>query len=75
MVRLVVFARYRSLLGFDVMEFPLPEPPTLARLLEDSRLAGLPHEALLAVNQVFASRECTLVEGDEVALMPPVSGG
>jgi molybdopterin converting factor small subunit len=75
MVRVRVFARYRGLLGWDVLELPLPEPPTLARLLEDPRLALLPQEALLAVNQAFASRETVLFEGDEVALMPPVSGG
>ncbi len=74
-VRLRAFARYRGLLGFEVLELPLPTPPTLGRLLEDPRLAGLPRESLLAVNQAFAPREAFLAEGDEVALMPPVSGG
>ena len=74
-VRLRTFARYRGLLGFEHLDLPLPEPPTLARLLDDPRLAALPQDALLAVNQTFASREARLAEGDEVALMPPVSGG
>jgi len=74
-VHLRAFARYRELLGFADLELPLPEPPSLARLLEDPRLAALPREALLAVNQAFATRQSPLAEGDEVALMPPVSGG
>lgn len=74
-VRILAFARYREVLGFESLELPLPEPPTLGNLLAHPRLAKLPQEALLAVNQVFAPRETVLAEGDEVALMPPVSGG
>ncbi len=29
----------------------------------------------VAVNRVYAARETVLAEGDEVALLPPVSGG
>jgi molybdopterin converting factor small subunit len=74
-VHLRAFARYRDLLGFESLELPLPEPPSLARLLEDPRLSLLPPNALLAVNQAFAKPDAPLAEGDEVALMPPVSGG
>lgn len=72
---LCAFARYRELLGFETAEWRLPQPPTLEALLADPRLAALPKEALLAVNQSFATRERVLSEGDEIALMPPVSGG
>lgn len=75
MIQVHAFARYRSLLGFDAQAFPLPAPPTLAALLRDPRLAPLPPEALLAVNRTFAGPETALRDGDEVALMPPVSGG
>jgi molybdopterin converting factor small subunit len=75
MIRLQAFARYRHQLGWDRLDLPLPEPATLGRLLEDPRLAGLPQEALLAVNATFANRETVLKDGDEVGLMPPVSGG
>ncbi len=54
---------------------PLPEPATVAGLLAQSRLQALPKEALVAVNQTFAGPETALADGDEVALMPPVSGG
>lgn len=67
------FARYKSLLGFERMEMPCPG--TLGDLLAEPPFAALPKEALLAVNQAFAERGTALEEGDEVALMPPVSGG
>ena len=67
------FARYRDRLGFSELE--LPAASTLGELLSDPRFAALPTEALLAVNQSFADRSTPLTEGDEVALMPPVSGG
>ncbi|MFZ1376279.1 MAG: MoaD/ThiS family protein [Geothrix sp.] len=73
MIMVKAFARYRALLGFSELE--LPAAPTLGDLLLDARLAPLPPEALLAVNQSFADRATALADGDEVALMPPVSGG
>ena len=75
MIVVRAFARYRILLGFDVLELDLPDPPRLGVVLADPRFARLPAEALLAVNQSFADREARLRDGDEVALMPPVSGG
>jgi molybdopterin converting factor small subunit len=73
MITVKCFARYRALLGFSELEVPLV--PTLGELLADARFQALPKDALLAVNLGFADRETALVDGDEVALMPPVSGG
>ncbi|MFZ0963693.1 MAG: molybdenum cofactor biosynthesis protein MoaE [Terriglobia bacterium] len=39
------------------------------------RLGALGDSLLLAVNQEIAKRQTSLHEGDEVAFMPPVSGG
>ena len=75
MLIILAFARYRALLGFERLELPLPAPATLEGLLADPRFSNLPKDALLAVNQGFARRDTPLQEGDEVALMPPVSGG
>ncbi len=74
-VTVLAFARYRTLLGFERRTFPLPPSETLEELLEDPALEGLPREALLAVNHTFVSRDARLAPGDEIALMPPVSGG
>jgi molybdopterin converting factor small subunit len=73
LITILAFARYRDLLGFDRLE--LEPAPTLEALLSDTRLSKLPKDALLAVNQEFADREATLKDGDEIALLPPVSGG
>lgn len=73
MITVKCFARYRALLGFS--ELDLPAVPTVGDLLTDARFADLPKDALLAVNQSFADRSTPLADGDEVALMPPVSGG
>jgi molybdopterin converting factor small subunit len=73
MLTVKCFARYRALLGFT--ELQMPASPTLGELLADPRLAALPKDALLAVNQTFADRCAPLKDGDEIALMPPVSGG
>ncbi len=73
MLTVKCFARYRALLGFSEVQASLA--PTLGDLLADPRFAALPKDALLAVNQSFADRAAPLQDGDEVALMPPVSGG
>jgi len=75
MLTVRAFARYKSLLGFDCVQLPLPSPANLGTLLADPRFEALPKDTLLAVNQRFADPDFTLSDGDEVALMPPVSGG
>lgn len=44
----------------------------VARLLADD---GLVRSLAVAVNREYATPETELREGDEVALLPPVSGG
>jgi molybdopterin converting factor small subunit len=73
MLRVLAFARYRALLGFEALD--LPVAPTVGDLLKDPRFERLPKDALLAVNQTFAEAGTPLKSGDEVALLPPVSGG
>ncbi|GLH72177.1 molybdopterin synthase sulfur carrier subunit [Geothrix limicola] len=73
MLTVKCFARYRDLLGFT--EQTCATAATLGDLLMDPRFERLPKDALLAVNQTFADRATPLRDGDEVALMPPVSGG
>ena len=79
-VRVRFFATYRSVTGVREVQVEVPSgarlQDLLARLLQT--YPGLAdHEAtmLLAVNQEFAEPAATLQPGDEVALLPPVSGG
>jgi len=74
-IKVLAFARYKEMFGFEEIEMPIPDPPRLSELLKQSCFAALPENALLAVNQKFANGSAELRPGDEVAIMPPVSGG
>ena len=74
-----LFAAYRERVGRPSIDLELPAGASvgeLARLLAD-RYDGLPRpEALVAaVNQEYQKHDYVLTDGDEVALIPPVSGG
>lgn len=75
-----LFALLRERAGVSRLELPLGEGATVA----DARAAlgaEIPaiHDLLdrvaFAVNQVYAPGDTVLREGDELALIPPVSGG
>jgi molybdopterin synthase catalytic subunit len=74
-VRLTVrlFAGLRERAGRAHVEVELPDGATAADLLAALDLA--PRSCVVAVNRVYAGPGQSLAEGDEVALVPPVSGG
>jgi molybdopterin converting factor subunit 1 len=79
-VHVKLFATYRELLGSRQLTWSARDGLTLRELVDEvltkyPRLSGHRDTMLLAVNQAFAGPEKVLHEGDEVALMPPVSGG
>jgi molybdopterin converting factor subunit 1 len=79
-VRIKCFASVKDILGQREIVFDLPEGTTAADLLrrlvaDHPRLTGLAPSLLLAVNREYVERNRLLAEGDEVALIPPVSGG
>lgn len=77
-VRVLFFGVLKDLLSSSGEARTLPEGATVAGLLEDLRNgAGHPVWGALAVavNCEYANRAKVLHEGDEVALLPPVSGG
>ena len=73
------FALYRERAGTSQVEVDLPEGATAEELLERLRreYASLPRSTpvLVAVNSEYVSPEAPLRDGDEVAFIPPVSGG
>ncbi|MCY3991234.1 MAG: MoaD/ThiS family protein [Caldilineaceae bacterium] len=74
-VRLILFAGLRQAAGFKSDTVSLPESSTVGDLL-DSRVPTLRDRTFyVAVNEEFAQRDTVLHDGDEVALLPPVSGG
>lgn len=74
-VRLILFAGLRQAAGFKRDTVSLPESSTVGDLL-DRRVPTLRDRTFyVAVNEEFAQRDTVLHDGDEVALLPPVSGG
>ena len=74
-IRLTLFAGLRQAAGFKDDVVSLPESATVRDLL-DSRVPNLRARTFyVAVNEEYAQRNTVLHDGDEVALLPPVSGG
>ena len=81
--RVLFFASLRDATGCDELTLHFDEPLALPELLE--RLADrLPASALVdlqaenvrvAVNQTFLTGPTLIKPGDEIAFMPPVTGG
>ena len=74
-VRVRLFAALRERAGADVVELELPDGACVADALErlHDLTDGVP--VVMAVNHEYADREVPLTGGDELALIPPVSGG
>ena len=74
-----LFAGLRERAGTDRLEVELPQGATVADLL--AAMAGTPvgplapRACVVAVNRTYAAPQDAIAEGDEVALVPPVSGG
>ncbi len=75
------FAAAKAAAGVDEEQLPLPEPPTLAALLDTVRAAhGDAVTAVLArcsylVDEVAARDGSMLAPGAEVDILPPFAGG
>ena len=74
-VAIRLFAGLRELAGKRAAEIDLPDGSTAADIWSALDLGTEPPGLLLAVNKQYVPRDTVLVEGDEVALIPPVSGG
>jgi len=67
-----LFAGLRERAGWSEREV---DAATVAEVWATLDLGDEPAGLLYAVNQEYAERSAALAEGDEVALIPPVSGG
>ncbi|TLZ84531.1 MAG: molybdopterin converting factor subunit 1 [Methanobacteriota archaeon] len=79
-VQVRLFATYREIVGAGQLAWTLRDGTTVGQLVEAvlakyPRLVGHGNRMLLAVNHEVVRSESVLREGDEVALLPPVSGG
>jgi MoaE-MoaD fusion protein len=79
-IRVLLFGILKDLTGHSSEEIRVPERATAADVLDHyrERLAGksdLLAAVAISVNQEYAAADRKLEPGDEVALLPPVSGG
>ena len=79
-LRVRLFATYREIVGTGELTWTADPETTLGAFLDaflrrHPRLSSLRATMLLAVNRAFADPSTVLRDGDEVALLPPVSGG
>ena len=77
-IKLLFFAQSADWVGAKDMNYEMPTPTTVEKLLSRQELLALKeHLKILriAVNQEFADGNTLVRDGDEVAFLPPVSGG
>ena len=79
-VNLLYFGVLKEMFGGERDAVELPEGARIADLLDLLRLRPRFHpnafqSLAVAVNREYAQSHTALADGDEVALLPPVSGG
>jgi MoaE-MoaD fusion protein len=70
-----LFAAVRERAGTGERTLDLPDGSRAADVWERLELGNEPAGLLYAVNRAYADADHLLADGDEVALIPPVSGG
>ena len=77
-VRVRLFASLSETAGWSERQLPLTATDRTAHdLWRQLQLGGpeLPTTVRVAINQTFASSHTPLRDGDELAFLPPISGG
>jgi molybdopterin converting factor subunit 1 len=79
-MKILLFGPLADAVGTSTLEVRLSKPLSVADLLfevggQHPGLLPLLSRCVCAVNQKYATRDLNVRETDEVALIPPVSGG
>ena len=79
-VTVKLFASYKDKAGRSEIQMELPAGATVASATSEvlrlfPKVTGDASRLMVAVNEVYQEHDFRLSEGDEVALIPPVSGG
>lgn len=80
-IKLLLFAHLKERFGASVLELSFPEPPQVSDLKQYLLTRYPDHQALVeasrfTLNQTYVQDDAVVVsENDELALIPPVSGG
>ena len=81
MLKIILFASLRDLVGRSEVELELTDEGTTVREVFNRLKVQFPELKryepilLIAVNQEYAGWEQSVTAGDEIAFFPPVSGG
>ena len=79
-VKVLFFASFRDIAGCKEKDWEIPEGVTVGDLKDRvmtafAGLGPLSNSLAVAVNTEYSDDSTVLSDGDEVALIPPVSGG
>ena len=79
-VRTLFFGHWRDRAGAGEISLTLPEGASVSDAAEvlaarNPSLAGILEKVRVAVGEEFATPETLLKNGDELAFLPPMSGG
>ena len=79
-IRVRLFASLKDKAGTSMLSLTVPEGTSVEQLLsiiqtQNIDLKDATQGVLVAINQEYASSKTIILESDELALIPPVSGG
>lgn len=77
-IKILFFAQAMQWVGQQKLEREINQPLQIAELIEWQELSGLKEHLAatrFAVNQEFVDLKSWVKDGDEIAVLPPMSGG
>jgi len=78
-IRILLFGITREIVGSDSIELIVAEFATVAEIKQRMLMSYPPLRLLrsltMAVNGVYADGDTVVTDNDEIAMIPPVSGG
>lgn len=79
-VKLLLFASLKDIAGRRDLEMELDDGSTLQHVTEKlaslyPEIGRMQNSVRIAINQEFADENISLNNGDEIAFLPPMSGG
>jgi molybdopterin converting factor subunit 1 len=81
LIKVIFFAKSREIAGVSQANLQIPRKILYADLLDlicsTFQLAVIKDNIILALNEVYCESNCELLieQGDEIAVIPPLSGG
>lgn len=74
-IKIRYFASIREALGRSEDVLEITTSMTAAQIWQQAAQQDAPANTIVAINEEFSNWQQTVVDGDEVAFFPPVTGG